>query len=817
MHSIRGRIILITVLIILISTALVSETSRLIIRDEADVNTVYTMNLINAGTEKLLENYFESIQHTLEMAANIATDDLDSVFLVECGAVKSGEKDKEQTLLQKEALDEYLRLYCDDIQSIVSAVADNTQGAISYFYCIAPELSSNEHGFFYMKKGKTGFIKQNALDVRAIQPNEGLEDTWYNIAVAMGCPGWIGPYVFQGQWVCSYTIPIYKAGMLIGIMGMDISCESLSDDLSDIRLYETGYVCLSNSEGRVIFHPEIPTGNYIDDIDAEIGGLIMQTDSSGDELIRYTYKGQKKQLSYSTLSNGMKLTCVAPVAEVNATWSTLLKDTALITIVMIIVFVLLIFLVMGALTKPLKQLTDASRKLAYSDYNFDLTYNGRDEIGSLTSAFNKMRDQIRKNIEDLNHQLFYDRLTDLPNMRKFFNNAKVEREKLRNEGKEAVMVYFNIIGTRNYNRQNGFKMGDKLIIDFAGILSRHFGTNRLCRFNGDQFTAVADRAEVDAILAGILQECETARDGKRLPVRVGIYPDRLEDVGTDVACDRAKYASDLHKGELSSSITYYDEEMLKRSEIDLYIIHNLDQALEEGWIKVYYQPIVRSSDGQVCDEEALARWIDPKLGFLSPASFIPALEQYKLIYKLDIFILEEVLRKMKQQEKAGIELIHQSINLSRMDFESCDIVEEICRRVDGAGIRRSMITIEITESVIGQDFEFMKEQVERFQSLGFPVWMDDFGSGYSSLDVLHQIHFDLLKLDMRFIERFDEGDSGKIILTQMVNMANSLGMETVCEGVEEAEQADFLKEIGCTKMQGYYYGKPVPYGAPANL
>ena len=146
-----------------------------------------------------------------------------------------------------------------------------------------------------------------------------------------------------------------------------------------------------------------------------------------------------------------------------------------------------------------------------------------------------------------------------------------------------------------------------------------------------------------------------------------------------------------------------------------------------------------------------------------------------------------------------------------MDFESCDIVEEIRRRVDDAGIERSQISIEITESVIGEDFEFIKEQVKRFQGLGFPVWMDDFGSGYSSLDVLSQIHFDLIKLDMRFMERFDEGDEGKIILTQLVKMAINLGMGTLCEGVEEAEQAEFLKEIGCTRIQGYYFGKPMPF------
>ncbi len=626
----------------------------------------------------------------------------------------------------------------------------------------------------------------------------------------MGCPGWFVPYVFEVQWVVSYIIAIDQSGILIGVMGVDISCESLAAQVEDIRLYKTGYVCLVNSSEHVIYHPEMPIGSDYKDIKTNISSEILDAPNSGDKLIRYTSNDQRKQLSFSTLSNGMKLFCVVPVSEINASWIKLLYSITFITILIILIFVILIFFVMDAITKPLKQLTDASKKLADSDYDVDLTYNSKNEIGSLTTAFAKMRDNIRQNINDLNHQVFYDRLTDLPNMRRFFTLAKQERELLLQEGKEPVMVYINIIGTKNYNRQYGFSTVDKLIIGFSGILLNHFGENRVCRLSGDQFAAVADSANVDEILSEVLQECETAINGTRLPIRIGIYPNKIETVDTNIACDRAKYASDLKKGELSSSITYYDEKMLKNNEIERHIIHNLDRALEEGWVKVYYQPIVRASDGKVCDEEALARWIDPELGFLSPAFFIPVLEQSKLIYKLDLYVVDEVLKKMKQQA-AGLQQVSQSINLSRMDFESCDIVEEIRRRVDDAGIERSQISIEITESVIGEDFEFMKEQVTRFQNLGFPVWMDDFGSGYSSLDVLSQIHFDLIKFDMLFMERFDEGDEGKIILTQLVNMAMNLGMDTLCEGVEAADQAEFLKEIGCTRIQGYYYGKPMTF------
>ena len=181
------------------------------------------------------------------------------------------------------------------------------------------------------------------------------------------------------------------------------------------------------------------------------------------------------------------------------------------------------------------------------------------------------------------------------------------------------------------------------------------------------------------------------------------------------------------------------------------------------------------------------------------------------LYKLDMYVLEQVLEKMKRQKEAGLGIILHSINLSCSDFGSCDIVEEIRKRVDAAGIRRNMITVEITESVIGSSLEFMKGQVARFRELGFPVWLDDFGSGYSSLEVLQSIRFDLIKLDMSFMSRLNEGDSAKIVLAELMKMAASLKVSTVCEGVETEEQVRFLRDIGCSKLQGYYFCKPIPF------
>ncbi len=405
----------------------------------------------------------------------------------------------------------------------------------------------------------------------------------------------------------------------------------------------------------------------------------------------------------------------------------------------------------------------------------------------------------------------YDELTGLPSMSYFFELADAGKLAIQREGGQPAMLFLDLSGMKFFNQKNGFAEGNRLLQAFAKALSHTFSSENCCRIGVDHFAAFTREEGLEDVLKALFVTCEGINDGKTLPVRVGIYCASMEDVATTTACDRAKYACDAIRKTYASSYNYFNAELLREARRRDYIQNNLDAAIEKRWIEVYYQPIVRAANGRVCDEEALARWNDPVQGFLSPAEFIPYLEDSGLIYKLDLYVLDRVLEKLKRQKEAGLILVSQSVNLSRSDFETCDIVEEIRARVDAAGLPREMITIEITESVIGRDIDFIKDQVDRFQALGFPVWMDDFGSGYSSLDVLQSIRFNLIKFDMSFMRKLEDGDSGRIILTELMKMATALGVDTVCEGVETKEQVLFLQEIGCLKLQGYYYGKPIPF------
>ena len=407
-----------------------------------------------------------------------------------------------------------------------------------------------------------------------------------------------------------------------------------------------------------------------------------------------------------------------------------------------------------------------------------------------------------------------DYLTGLPNINNFISLASETKDRLKCDGKNAVILFLDLYGMRKFNNEYGFEAGNTLLKSFAKLLTCFFGNTNCCRIGGDDFAAITEEDGLEEIINKLIDNCKALikieNQVVEIKLHIGVYLFKTEDVAVNLACDRAKLACGPIRYANESGFNYYDITISKENEKRQYIIDNLDKALSEHWIKVYYQPIVRGVNRRVCDEEALARWIDPVKGFLSPADFIPILEESKLIYKVDLYILEQVLEKMKFMASKGYYMVSQSINLSRSDFEVCDIVQEICTRIDKSGIPRNKINIEITESILGQDFEFMKLQIERFKKLGFSVWMDDFGSGYSSLNVLHQIPFDLIKFDMSFMRRLDEGKNGRIILAELMRMASSLGVDTVCEGVETEEQVLFLKEIGGSKLQGFYYQKPIP-------
>ncbi len=240
-----------------------------------------------------------------------------------------------------------------------------------------------------------------------------------------------------------------------------------------------------------------------------------------------------------------------------------------------------------------------------------------------------------------------------------------------------------------------------------------------------------------------------------------------------------------------------------------YILEAFDTALESNYIQPYYQPVIRTVSRQLCSFEALARWVDPVYGVIPPAEFIGILEDHRLIHKLDCSIMQQVCGQIRDTLNWGLQAIPVSINLSRLDFELCDILSILKSYVSQYRIPHNMLYIEVTESLVADSEGRMLNIIQDIRKSGFQIWMDDFGSGYSSLNLLKDFSFDELKIDMRFLSSFHL--RSRKVLTSIINMSKDLDIHTLAEGVETEEQFEFLHSIGCEKVQGFLFGQPMPY------
>jgi len=259
-------------------------------------------------------------------------------------------------------------------------------------------------------------------------------------------------------------------------------------------------------------------------------------------------------------------------------------------------------------------------------------------------------------------------------------------------------------------------------------------------------------------------------------------------------------AADIHGG--------YDINLQKDASLKKYIVENIDSAILKGCISAYFQPIIRTLTGEVYGLEALSRWNDPVFGFISPEKFIPVLEEYHLIHKLDIYMIRTVISAIRKGKYRSNVITPVSFNLSGYDFMLCDPFEIIEDAMGSDTWIRPFLRIEITESALVYDENKFREIINKFRTGGYEIWIDNFGSGYSSINIFKNFDFDTLKIDILSFKTFD--DRIKTLLTSTVLTAKSLGIHTLALGVETNEQYDFLKSIGCEKMQGRRFGMPEP-------
>ena len=400
-----------------------------------------------------------------------------------------------------------------------------------------------------------------------------------------------------------------------------------------------------------------------------------------------------------------------------------------------------------------------------------------------------------------------DGITGLPGQTRFLKEASLLLS-LSGETERKVMLYMNIRNFRMYNLLYSSQRGNEFLQETARILKTAFPDALISRFSDDHFAILTGRAGVEKKIGRAYDKIMALREDVDLAVKFGLYVMTDGSMKPEIACDLAKTAADSIKDNYQLHLQVYTDKIGKKAFIKSYVMDHLQEAMDKKYIQIYLQPVIRTISGTLCSAEALSRWIDPVYGLLSPADFIPALEESRQIQKLDLYVLEEICRTYRSRVDKGLPVIPISFNLSRIDFYSGSIFEEVDAIVRKYQVPHHMIHVEITESVFVKDGVSISTQIDKFRDAGFEMWMDDFGSGYSSLNVLKDYHFDEIKIDMAFLSSFTQ--KAKDIIKSTVRMAKDIGIHTLVEGVETEEQMRFIRSIGCEKIQGWYYGRPMP-------
>lgn len=421
------------------------------------------------------------------------------------------------------------------------------------------------------------------------------------------------------------------------------------------------------------------------------------------------------------------------------------------------------------------------------------------------------RTQMYESWEQEKYKASHDSLTGLLNRDQFYEEVHDMVNKYPDT--TFYLICSNIKDFKFINEIFGMEKGNQVLINQAKLMASNPSERTICaRLMNDRFALCLPREEFDEKrVADSIEELQREFTGNsfHLHTYMGVYEIRDRDEAVRVMVDKANIAADTIKNDFDCCVAYYDGHLLEISIEQRRLLGEFEPALQKDEFAMYLQPQV-NCDGVAKGAEALVRWVHPSRGILTPYAFINILENAGLIYKLDLYIWEKAAQKLAEWKEKGYGSYHISVNISTKDFYIIDIYETFTGLISKYDIPASKLHLEITETTLMTDFEKNMNIIHKLQDVGFRVEIDDFGSGYSSLNMLKDISADVLKIDMGFLRESENEVKGQDILESIITLASKIGMDVITEGVETKKQLDMLTMMGCHEFQGYYFSKPVP-------
>lgn len=417
-------------------------------------------------------------------------------------------------------------------------------------------------------------------------------------------------------------------------------------------------------------------------------------------------------------------------------------------------------------------------------------------------------------LKELNNVMNYDPLTEIYSKNKFFSASKALLKD--NPDKQFAFLRLDIDRFKLINSFFGTAYGDRLLKHVAKRIRDFAKTTECCTFGRIDadvfgiFTPYQGKEETVKQIEQAVENMKKLSASYNIMIVYGVYVVTDRSLPISFMCDRAALAAKTVKGHYMKSYAFYDDKMRLSIENEQNIINEMSDALENHEFVPYYQPKYDVKTNKPVGAEALARWIHPTKGFISPGVFIPIFEKNGFISKLDLYIWECVCKQLKEWKDKGVPLFPVSVNVSRVNLYNPNLSKIIIELTRKYGIEPKYFNIEITESVYTDDNIMIDDITSQLRNNGFTILMDDFGSGYSSLNVLKDVQVDVLKMDMMFMFKAKYDGRAETIISSVIRMAKWLNIPVIAEGVDRAEQVEFLKSVSCDYIQGFYFSKPLP-------
>ena len=444
-------------------------------------------------------------------------------------------------------------------------------------------------------------------------------------------------------------------------------------------------------------------------------------------------------------------------------------------------------------------------------------FDGRDAVLATLVAIGDKEQAIMNNMMEQAVQIQnhtpdeIDKLTGIPNRIRFYDQTQVAIQDIY---KNYAIILLDIERFKNINDIHGIAEGDEVLRYIARVLKETYGNhNNYARLHSDMFVfyiSYEKKGEIIKEIEKIRKKISANPFQYDIVTKFGIYLVDDRSIPVNLMCDRAMMAERTVKGNIMKFCAFYDEhyreEMLRAGQIE----QDMERALTEHQYQMYLQPKYRLSDNTLCGAEVLCRWKHPEKGLIPPNDFIPLFEKNGFILKLDEYMWEEACKNIRRWLDEGHQVVPISVNISRYHIQHNNLEKALTNLLDKYNLTPDRLNLEITEPLFLDNPEELKRVLERLKRMGFKLEVDDFGSGFSSLNLIRNISVDTIKIDKEFLDSEIASEKGKIVVNHTIGMAKDLNLQVIAEGVETKAHVDFLRESHCDIAQGYFFAKPMP-------